>query len=117
MKLSSKTKGKIGEFIAVSYLRMKSYKLVRKNLQLKSGEIDILMKKNKTLIAIEVKLRQKKDDITYAITKKQYQRIANSLIQISEEYPEFTDIRIDGIFISLKPFSIEHLTLEEELLF
>jgi len=57
---NSKEIGKLGEDIAVKYLKSKGYKILDRNFEqkvhsLKFGEIDIIVKKKKTIIFCEVK--------------------------------------------------------------
>lgn len=47
--------GDFGEEIAVKFLRKKGYKILERNFQRKWGEIDVVAKKKKDLIFVEVK--------------------------------------------------------------
>ena len=49
--------GKKGENIAVRYLKLRLYKILRRNYRRKTGEIDIIAKKGGYIIFIEVKYR------------------------------------------------------------
>jgi putative endonuclease len=49
--------GKRGEQIAVSYLVEKEYEIVETRWKHKHKEIDIIAKKNRTLVVVEVKTR------------------------------------------------------------
>lgn len=49
--------GLIGEKIAAVYLSLKGYEIVEKNFIVKGGEIDLIARKNKVLIFVEVKTR------------------------------------------------------------
>ncbi|MFH1611811.1 MAG: YraN family protein [bacterium] len=51
--------GDIGENIATNYLKNSKYKILNRNYQKKWGEIDIIAKKNKEIIFVEVKTRKK----------------------------------------------------------
>ncbi len=58
--LSAKEIGKLGENIAVKFLKKKGYKILDRNFQknikgLKFGEIDIVVKKDGIIIFVEVK--------------------------------------------------------------
>jgi putative endonuclease len=50
-------KGKWGEELAACYLRDKGYQIVFRNFYSKYGELDIVAKKNNSLIFVEVKTR------------------------------------------------------------
>ena len=49
--------GIIGEKIAQGYLKNKGYKILETNFYTKRGEIDIIAKKGKSIVFIEVKTR------------------------------------------------------------
>lgn len=55
--LDRKKIGDFGEKIAVKYLQNKGYKILEKNYRVQGGEIDIIAKKKKELIFVEVKTR------------------------------------------------------------
>lgn len=49
--------GKIGEEKAIEFLKKNGYKIIEKNYRTKIGEIDIIAKRKKEIIFIEVKTR------------------------------------------------------------
>lgn len=49
--------GKLGEDLAVKYLKQKGYKIIERNFTCKQGEIDIISIDGKELVFIEVKTR------------------------------------------------------------
>jgi len=58
MILSSRQSiGRIGEKIALFYLKEKGYKLLEKNFHCRWGEIDLIFKKDDKIIFVEVKTR------------------------------------------------------------
>jgi putative endonuclease len=68
--------GHRAETIAVWYLRMKGYRLIANRYKSAVGEIDLVMRKGKTLVFIEVKARAKVDDSIWAVTPHQSRRIS-----------------------------------------
>ena len=50
--------GKLGEEIAKKYLELKGYKIIDRNYKTKFGEIDLVCKKGKRLIIIEVRTKK-----------------------------------------------------------
>jgi putative endonuclease len=70
--------GHRAETIVVWYLRMKGYRLIVNRFKSAVGEIDLIMRKGKTLVFIEVKARAKVDDSIWAVTPQQSRRIAKA---------------------------------------
>ena len=106
--------GKIAEYIALVYLLFKGYWPVAKNYVTgrgtHAGEVDLIMRKGKMLVFVEVKERRSMEKAAYAISEKQKERIirgAEAFLQRHKEYDAF-DIRIDAILVEY-PFRIRHL--------
>ncbi len=57
MNLHKKNLGKIGEDLALDYLKSHQFFILEKNFSSKFGEIDIIAKKNNCLYFVEVKTR------------------------------------------------------------
>ena len=57
MKIFNKIVGTWGEIEACKYLKKKKYKILAQNYKNKLGEIDIIAKKAKTIIFVEVKTK------------------------------------------------------------
>lgn len=108
--------GKIGETIAVNYLRNHDYWIVERNFRTKIGEVDIICKKDSAYIFIEVKTRssQKFGYPEEALTEDKLTRLE----QLAQEYCQWIKFngewRIEGISIIInnknKSIGIKHLT-------
>ena len=61
MSLYQKNLGKIGEDLALDFLKSHSFSILEKNFRSKFGEIDIIAEKNHCLYFIEVKTRSNLD--------------------------------------------------------
>lgn len=53
----TRDKGLEGENVAVAFLKKNGYKILERNYRTKFGEIDIIAKKEKSIVFIEVKTR------------------------------------------------------------
>lgn len=51
------TLGKIGEELAIEYLKKKKYKIIEKNFSSNIGEIDIIAQNKEAVVFVEVKSR------------------------------------------------------------
>lgn len=102
-------KGRIGEIIAKNYLRLRFYKILETNYRRKTGEIDIIAKKGKYIIFVEVKYRKdtSKGFPREAVTSyKQRQIIRTAEMYIIENNIK-SDLRFDVIEILGK--KVEHI--------
>lgn len=85
-------KGLFTEYIAIVLLFFKGYKILARRYKTRYGEIDILTRKGKSIVAIEVKSRCNGILTTEYVSKKQLERIKNSLnffIYKNEKYIDF----------------------------
>lgn len=93
--------GKDYEAIAENFLKKKGYKIIDKNFTTKMGEIDIIAKKNNTLIFVEVKARKNANYIPYETVNKSKQSkiIKSSIVYIKSKNIKDTNIRYDVVSI------------------
>lgn len=78
--MNKRQKGKIGEELAINYLKKKGYKIIETNFSCKLGEIDIIAKEGETICFIEVKYRKTKEYGTSieAIDTKKVHKLVNA---------------------------------------
>ncbi len=88
------------ETLARWFLLLKGYKIIARRYKTSVGEIDLLVCKGKTLIAVEVKNRKHQKDSYYALTPYQMRRIKRTLLLAHKKFPQFYTIRCDTILIS-----------------
>lgn len=100
--------------IALNYLRCYGYSLVCHNYQAlrgtMAGEIDLIMRKGRTIVFVEVKKRSTLDNAAYAIQPRQQERIRYAAEAFLASHPQFAefDIRFDAVLIAF-PFKLKHL--------
>ena len=82
--------GAWGESFALDYLVKKGYELIEKNYHTRYGEIDLIMKKDVQLVAVEVKTRNSKTFgiAEYSINRKKYQAIQASMFVYFESHED-----------------------------
>jgi putative endonuclease len=68
--MNTRAKGKEGEDLVREHYRQQGYTLIEQNFTIKGGEIDLLMKKEKLLVAIEVKNLDTVQELDDYITAK-----------------------------------------------
>ena len=102
--------GNYGEDLALAFLEKKGYKLVKRNLRLFCGEIDLLMEDGETLVICEVKTKSSnefgppQEEVDF-FKKKKLVQLGKALWQL---YPGHS-IRIDVVGINMEDKSVEHI--------
>ena len=112
--MNSYLSGKLAEFMALQYLRLKGYSLIARNHKTGrgtgAGEIDLIVKLKQTIIFVEIKKRTSISSAAYAIHPKQQSRIRKAASAFLAHHPQYqqSDIRFDAVLIKF-PFSISHI--------
>jgi putative endonuclease len=96
--------GLSAESRAAAYLIAKGYRIVARRWRTPVGEIDIVARRRKTLVFVEVKARERLDDAAEAVIARQQRRIiaaAESWLAIHPEDGD-RDIRFDVVLVAPK---------------
>ncbi len=110
---SRKDIGALGERVAAEYLRRQGFEVLAKNVERKTGEIDIIARKANTLHFVEVKTLVCKDFPSQKSTNDQYDPSENlhaykirKVARTSEWYMADIgwegDSQVDGVLIWLR---------------
>jgi len=98
--------GKLGEEIAVRYLKKEGYYIVERNYRNKFGEIDIIAAKKSCTVFVEVKSRSSENYIELAesLYQKQMHNIRRAAIYyFAEKNIHLNSIRFDLIALKIDP--------------
>lgn len=110
---NKKNIGNTGEEIAAQYLENKGYEILARNWQYMHRELDIVAKKNKTLVIVEVKTRAAYSLITpvEAVTPRKQRLIISAANVFIEKHNIDLETRFDVISIiySNNTFQVEHI--------
>lgn len=103
-------KGLLAEMKAAAYLRLKGYAILETRFKTKYGEVDLIARKEKTLIFAEVKLRRSLDDAAEAIHAANQQRVTQAAQLYLQKHPEYNDfdIRFDALVLA-RGFALSHI--------
>ena len=108
--------GRIGENIAVKYLKRHGYKIIDRNFRSRRwGEIDIVATKNNTLVFVEVKTRvgTEHGEPVEAVTPFQLRALKRTGQHYKTENPDTPEaFRIDVVSIVLDHDTHEPLKIE-----
>lgn len=94
-------RGHVAETIAIWWLRLKGYRILGRDLRLGVGEIDILARRGRLLVAIEVKHRPDLLIAGEAIDRRSRDRIARALSRWLAQHPHLADLdlRFDAVLM------------------
>ncbi|MBZ0153027.1 MAG: YraN family protein [Planctomycetes bacterium] len=92
--------GARGEELAAAALAARGYRVVARNLRTRYGEIDLLLRRRRTWIAVEVKARRDHPAPERCVEPEQLDRIERSLLAIAAELqPRPRRLRIDVVSV------------------
>jgi len=88
--------------LAAWWLRLKGYRIVARRLRTPAGEIDLLVRRGRVLVAVEVKRRAAPALAADAIAPAQRARIARALAHVAARRPGLAglDLRCDAILLA-----------------
>ena len=94
-------RGLSAESRAAILLRLKGYRILARRWQSAVGEIDLVAKRGKLLVFVEVKARARLDDAAEAVTQLQRRRIAAAAEAWLASHPEHANasIRFDALLV------------------
>jgi putative endonuclease len=93
--------GRRGELAAELYLRAKGWSVLARRRKTPLGEIDLVVRRARTVAFVEVKWRRRADDLALAIDEHRLRRVAAAAEAAAHEYaPDGEDLRIDVILLA-----------------
>lgn len=94
-------KGLFAEILAVMFLLCKGYWPLAWRTRTPVGEIDVVAKRGKTLVFVEVKARATRADALHAVTTSNQQRVTRAAQYVLASRPELAslDCRFDVVAI------------------
>jgi putative endonuclease len=95
-------RGRGAESRAALLLRAKGYRIVARGYRCPAGEIDIIARRGRVLVAVEVKARSSVAAAAEAIDPRQRRRIARALGDFMARNADLAscDVRFDAILVS-----------------
>jgi putative endonuclease len=85
---------------------VKGYRIVARNLRLPQGEIDVVARRGRVLVFIEVKYRADIGLAQDAVTARQWQRIARAAAQFVVAQPALQGLRWRVDVAALAPYHL-----------
>ncbi|MDR2778530.1 MAG: YraN family protein [Rickettsiales bacterium] len=86
--------GLFAEYYMIFQLYIRGYRILARRYKTSLGEIDIIAKRNRNLVAFEVKARKNGEFTTELVRKKQLKRIENAMKIFLSENDVYIDYNI-----------------------
>ena len=104
--MNTKEIGNEGEKRACQYLLSKGYEIIEKNWNTKSGELDIIVKKDGTLVFVEVKTlpNATPDMLSSVLGKQKQKRIVKTAKHFMLKHRQYSNsyVRFDVIVLDMQ---------------
>jgi putative endonuclease len=94
-------RGHGAERLCIWLLRLKGYRILARRFRVPSGEVDLIARRGRVLVAVEVKARTGFDAAAEAISAQQRRRIARALDHFLARRPDLAtlDRRFDVVMV------------------
>jgi len=94
--------GRRAEWLAILWLTAKGYRLLERRFGGKGGEIDLVMKRGRTIAFVEVKARSRLDDAMIAITAEKQRLVERRIRHWLSRNPWAGEhyLRADAVFLA-----------------
>lgn len=106
--------GKLGEDIAVNYLKQKGYKILDRNFECRQGELDIIALDKKEIVFVEVKTRtsNKYGTPSEAVNKIKQKHMLQTIkyyLYIRNLSDEFVRIDVIEVYVKDNIYKVNHI--------
>ncbi len=111
----AEARGRRGETLAAWALRLKGWRIVARRVRVRGGEVDIIARRGRTLVFVEVKWRARADDLADAIDAHRLRRVVAAARMLAPKYMRTGDaVRIDVMLLAPRrwPLHLEHVWID-----
>jgi len=90
------------EYLALAYLTLKGYRLVAMRYKTPVGEIDLILRRGKMLVCVEVKARKHGADAAHAIHRTNQKRVIQATQMFLAKHPAYAhyQVRFDAVLMA-----------------
>ena len=108
----AKERGRRGEAAAAVFLERHGYRIVARNLRTREGELDLLVRRHRLYVAVEVKTRRHHPAPEQAVTAAQLARLEQALVRLARVLrPQPRRLRVDVVAVrwtASEPTEVRH---------
>lgn len=100
-RAAAEARGRRAEALAALWLRLKGWRILARRVRTPRGEVDLIVRRWRTLAFVEVKARSSEAGLALSIDRQRLQRVAAAAEMLAQRYARKTDtIRIDVMLIA-----------------
>ena len=100
-RLAAEKRGRRGETLAAWFLRLKGWRIVGTRVITPRGEVDLIARRGKSIVFVEVKARTHRRDLATAIDATRLRRVAAAAEILLPKYgKECENMQIDVIMVA-----------------
>ena len=97
----SERRGRFGETLAALWLNLQGWSIVARRVRTPVGEIDLVARRGRTTLFVEVKTRATRADLSLAIDEYRLSRVASAAAMLAPRFARpGDDIRVDVILLA-----------------
>lgn len=98
---TAEARGRKAEDEAGEWLEAQGWEVLARRVKVKSGEIDLIARRDGLIAFVEVKWRAKASDLDHAIDEYRLRRVAAAAEAVAHEYAQDgEDLRVDVILLA-----------------
>ncbi|MGN6357998.1 MAG: YraN family protein [Novosphingobium sp.] len=100
-RAAAERRGRRGEVLAAWYLRLKGWRIIGERLKTARGEVDLVVRRGRTVAFVEVKWRATAAELGLAIDARRLARVAAAAQALAPRYARHgEDLRIDVVLLA-----------------
>lgn len=98
---AAERRGRLGETIAALYLQLQGWRIIARRVRTPVGEIDLIARRGRTTLFVEVKTRATAAELGLAIDQRRLARVASAAHMLGARFSSpGDDLRIDVILLA-----------------
>ena len=102
---AAERRGRWGETVAALYLQLTGWRIVARRVRTRVGEVDLVARRARTTLFVEVKTRATRAELNLAIDRHRLSRVATAANLLAPRFARpGDDLRIDVILLA--PWSL-----------
>ncbi|MBB5517695.1 YraN family protein [Amphiplicatus metriothermophilus] len=108
-RAAAERSGRRAELLAACLLTLKGFRILARRFRASGGEIDLVAKRGRLLVLVEVKARRSLDEAVFAVTPRARRRIARAGRAFVARAPGLADCAVRYDIVAVAGLRLRHL--------